>query len=147
MAEQLVEGLGLFGLFVAAMLAASVLVFPMEAVVPLMVAQGYSSVGIVVVGAAGGYVGSLVNYALALRGEEWWRRRYPGRTRRLDQMHALFGRWGSPLLVFSWLPVLGEVLTVVAGLARVRLDLFTFWTLLGRTLRMIGLIYLSLLVF
>jgi membrane protein YqaA with SNARE-associated domain len=145
--EQLVDGLGLFGLFLAALLAASVLLFPMEALVPVMVTQGYSSLGIVVAGTLGGYVGSLVNYYLASRGEEWWRARNPTRTARLDRMHVAFERWGSPLLILSWLPVLGEVLTLVAGLARVRLTVFTFWTVLGRTLRMLGLVHLSFLVF
>ena len=147
MGEQLVDALGLFGLFLAALLAASVLVFPMEALVPVMVTQGYSSLGIVVAGTLGGYVGSLVNYYLAFRGEEWWRARNPTRTGRLDRMQAAFDRWGSPLLFFSWLPVLGEVLTLVAGIAKMRLAVFTFWTILGRTLRMLALVQLSFLVF
>jgi membrane protein YqaA with SNARE-associated domain len=147
LAEQLVNDLGLLGLFIAALLAASLLPFPVEAVVPLMVAQGYSSLGIVVAGTAGGYVGSLVNYGLASRGEEWWRARHPKRTRLLDRMHTWFGRWGAPLLVFSWLPVVGEVLTLVGGLARVKLTVFSFWTIIGRALRMIGLVELSFLVF
>lgn len=147
MGQQLIDGLGLFGLFVAAMLAASVLVFPMEALVPVMVTQGYSSLGIIVAGTLGGYVGSLVNYHLAYRGEEWWRARNPARTGRLDRMHTAFERWGSPLLILSWLPVFGEVLTLVAGLAKVKLAVFTFWTILGRALRMLGLVHLSFLLF
>jgi membrane protein YqaA with SNARE-associated domain len=119
----------------------------MEALVPVMVTQGYSSLGIIIAGTLGGYVGSLVNYQLASRGEEWWRARNPTRTGRLDRMHTAFERWGSPLLIFSWLPVLGEVLTLVAGLAKVRLAVFTFWTILGRALRMLGLVQLSFLVF
>jgi membrane protein YqaA with SNARE-associated domain len=145
--EQLVDGLGLIGFFLAALLAASVLPFPMEALVPVMVTQGYSSLGIVVAGTVGGYVGSLVNYYLASRGEEWWRARNPTRTRRLDRMRTAFEHWGSPLLVLSWLPVLGDALTLAAGLARVRLAVFTFWTVLGRALRMLGLVHLSFLVF
>jgi membrane protein YqaA with SNARE-associated domain len=145
--EQLVDALGLFGLFLAALLAASILVFPMEALVPVMVTQGYSSFGIVVAGTLGGYVGSLVNYYLGFRGEGWWRARNPTRTGRLDRIHTAFERWGSPLLVVSWLPVLGEVLTLVAGMAKVRLGVFTFWTVLGRTLRMLALVQLSFLLF
>jgi membrane protein YqaA with SNARE-associated domain len=146
LAEQLVSDLGLLGLFVAALLAASLLPFPVEAVVPVMVAQGYSPIGIVVAGTAGGYVGSLINYRIASRGEEWWRERNPRRTKTLDRMRALFARGGAPLLFFSWLPVVGELLTVVGGLARVRLAVFSFWTVLGRAVRMIALVGLSSLV-
>ena len=147
MGQQLIDVLGLFGLFLAAMLAASILLFPMEGLVPIMVTQGYSSLGIIIAGTLGGYVGSLVNYYLAYRGEEWWRERNPTRAGRLDRMHTAFERWGSPLLILSWLPVLGEVLTLVAGLAKVKLAVFTFWTILGRTLRMLGLVQLSYLLF
>ena len=147
MAEQLVNDLGLLGLFVAALLAASFLPFPVEAVVPVMVAQGYSPLGIVVAGTAGGYVGSLVNYRIAWRSEAWWRERNPGRTRTLDRMRALFASRGAPLLFFSWLPFVGEVLTVAGGLARVRLAVFSLWTVLGRAVRMVALVGLSSLVF
>jgi membrane protein YqaA with SNARE-associated domain len=147
LAEQLVNDLGLIGLFLAALLAASLLPFPVEALVPLMVNAGYSSVGIVIAGTAGGYVGSLVNYRLAAHGEAWWRTRHPRRTALLDRMHLALGRWGAPVLILSWLPVVGEVVTVVAGLARVPLGPFSFWTILGRALRMVGLVHLSFLVF
>ena len=146
MAELLADDYGLLGLFLAAMLAASVLPFPVEAVVPLLVANGHSTAGIVVAGTLGGYVGSLINYALAAGGGLWWRERHPDRTARLDRMHTWFDRWGSPVLVLAWLPIVGELLTLVAGAARVRLGVFSFWTILGRALRMLALVHLSFLV-
>jgi membrane protein YqaA with SNARE-associated domain len=142
-AEQLVNGLGLAGLFVAALLAASLLPFPVEAVVPLMMARGYSPVWIVLVGTSGGYVGSLVNYRLASKGEQWWRQRHPKRSGLLDRVDAVFTRRGSPVLVLSWLPIVGELITVAGGLARVPLRTFSFWTILGRAIRMTALVGLS----
>ncbi|HEY3484358.1 MAG TPA: VTT domain-containing protein [Ilumatobacteraceae bacterium] len=147
MAQELVNDLGLIGLFIAALIAASVIPFPLEGLVPLMVAQGYGATGIVVAGTAGGYVGSLVNYILAARGEERWRARNPDKTRTLDRVHTVFDRWGAPVLLLSWLPVIGELMTLLAGVARVRLSVFSFWTIIGRTLRMLGLVHLSFLVF
>ena len=146
MAELLVDDFGLLGLFLAALLAASVLPFPVEAVVPLLVAGGHSAAAIVVVGTLGGYLGSLINYALAAGGGRWWRARHPDRTARLDRMHTWFDRWGSPVLVLAWLPVVGELLTLVAGAARVRLGVFSFWTILGRALRMLAIVHLSFLI-
>ena len=146
MAALLADDYGLLGLFLAAMLAASVLPFPVEAVVPLLVANGHSTAGIVVAGTLGGYVGSLINYALAAWGGLWWRERHSDRTARLDRMHTWFDRWGAPVLVLAWLPIVGELLTLVAGLARVRLGVFSFWTIIGRALRMLALVHLSFLV-
>jgi membrane protein YqaA with SNARE-associated domain len=108
-----------------------------------MVARGYSALSIVLAGTSGGYVGSLVNYRLAARGEQWWRERNPNHHERLDRMSRAFARWGPPLLVLSWLPVVGEALTVVGGFARVRLSSFSLWTITGRVVRMIVLVKLS----
>ena len=147
MAQDLVDNLGLVGLFIAALLAASVIPFPLEGLVPFMVAQGHGATGIVIAGTAGGYVGSLINYLLAARGEERWRARNPTRTKTLDRVHRVFDRWGAPVLLLSWLPVVGELMTLLAGAARVRLAVFSFWTIIGRTIRMLGLVHLSFLVF
>ncbi len=143
MGEQLINSFGLAGLFVAALLAASLLPFPLEALVPLMLARGYSAAAIVAAGTSGGYVGSLVNYRLAGKGEQWWRERHPRQNERLDRMTRAFARWGSPLLVLSWLPVIGEGITVAGGLARVPLLRFSVWTILGRIVRMALLVKLS----
>ena len=48
--------------------------------------------------------------------------------------------------MLAWLPIVGELLTLVAGVARVRLAVFSFWTILGRALRMLALVHLSFLV-
>jgi len=147
LAQQLVENLGLTGLFIAAFLAASLLPFPVEAAVPVVIALGHSTSAIVIVGTLGGYLGSLVNYQLARIGGERWAVRHPDRMQAIDRIHTMFERWGSPLLVFSWLPVVGETLTLAAGLARVRLWVFSLWTISGRALRMFALAQVSFWIF
>lgn len=147
MAQQLVENLGLTGLFIAAFLAASLLPFPVEAAVPVVIALGHSTWAVVVVGTLGGYLGSLVNYQLARYGGDRWEARHPDRMRAIERVRTWFERWGSPLLVLSWLPVLGETITVAAGLAKVRLWLFSVWTIAGRALRMFALAQASLWIF
>ncbi len=147
MGEHLIASFGIAGLFIAALLAASLLPFPLEALVPLMLARGYSSVAIVLAGTSGGYVGSLVNYRLARKGEDWWRERHPKHNDRFDRMTRAFARWGTPLLALSWLPVIGEAFTVAGGLARVPLLPFSLWTIAGRVARMVLLVNLSGLIF
>lgn len=147
MAEQLVESLGLVGLFIAAFAAASLLPFPVEAAVPAVVALGHSTFWIVVVGTMGGYLGSLLNYQIAATGyDRWAEGRPPPSERVIRWSQRLRGR-ASPVLIFSWLPVAGEALTVAAGIARVPLAPFSFWTIVGRALRMYGLVKVSLWLF
>ena len=147
MADALIESLGLTGLFIAAFLAASVLPFPVEAAVPLVVSLGHSTAAIVVVGTVGGYLGSLVNYALARRGADWLEAERPAQAVRVERLRRRLDRFGSPLLLFSWLPIVGELLTLAAGVVHTPLGLFSFWTIIGRALRMYGLVTLSLWIF
>lgn len=146
MAADLGASLGLVGLFLAAFLAASLLPFPVEATVPVVLALGSSTLAVVVVGTVGGYLGSLVNYGLAGAGSSWWERRHP-ETRSLVRARAAFQRWGPPLLLLSWLPIIGEAVTVVAGVARVPLGIFTVWTVIGRVVRMLALVQVSIWIF
>lgn len=147
MATSLINSLGLVGLFIAAFLAASLLPFPVEAAVPAVVALGHSTGAIVIAGTVGGYLGSLVNYFLARRGAQWIEEERPRRATQVERVRRAFGRFGSPLLVFSWLPVVGELITVAAGVAGTPLPIFSAWTIVGRALRMYGLVTLSLWLF
>lgn len=144
MSQQLIDSLGLFGFFLASLLAATVLPLAIEAVVPVMVTQGFGTLGLVAAGTAGGYVGSLINYAIGSEGGERLEKQTSGRLARASAwIQQRFTRVGTPLLFFSWLPFLGEIITLAAGVARVNLWLFSFWTVVGRALRILGLIYIS----
>ena len=53
----------------------------------------------------------------------------------LEKLEKVYGRWGSPILFFAWLPIVGDPLTVAAGVLRVNIYLFTFWVVLGKAFR------------
>ena len=48
---------------------------------------------------------------------------------------AKLRQYGSPLLFFSWLPVVGDALPLAAGWLRLPWAPVIFWTALGKTLR------------
>ena len=70
------------------------------------------------VATAGNTLGGMTSWGLG-----WWiRYRFP--SRRLDaprqqQALARISRWGSPALLMSWLPVVGDPLCLVAGWLRI----------------------------
>ena len=69
----------------------------------------------------------------------WWlARRFPHRG--LDKPEhrramARLSRWGSPLLLLSWLPVVGDPLCVAAGWSGIRLLPATLFIGLGKGMR------------
>jgi membrane protein YqaA with SNARE-associated domain len=77
----------------------------------------------------------------------WWLgNRFPGRglkDQRQQQALQRIGRYGSPLLLLSWLPVVGDPLCLAAGWAGIRFSLATLFIGAGKGLRYAALIWLS----
>lgn len=128
--------------FLASFLAATVLPLGSEAVVAVLAAEGYHPAGLLATATVGNTLGAWVNYLIGRLGDRFvfsrWVRFDP---KRRAQAEALVGRWGGPLLFFAWLPVIGDPLTLVAGVFRVRPIVFTFWVALGKGVRYALLIH------
>jgi len=61
---------------------------------------------------------------------------------RIERLRVLYGRWGSRLLVFTAIPVLGTVLPIAAGVFGIQLRSVIFWVYLGKTVRNLLLVFL-----
>ncbi len=119
------------GLFLTALLAATLLPGSSEVVLAAMLAAGdFDALPLVAVATGGNTAGALVNWALGrflLRFRD--RRWFPLTPAMHERAHRWFVHYGAWSLLFSWLPVVGDPLTVVAGVLRV--DVWRFVTLVG----------------
>ncbi|WP_085586081.1 MULTISPECIES: YqaA family protein [unclassified Pseudomonas] len=108
------------GLFLAAFGAATLLPLQSEAaLVGLLASDRYWLWGLLAVATVGNVLGSLVNWWLG-RGLERYqdRRWFPVSPRHMDRARTHYRRFGRWSLLFSWLPVIGDPLTLVAGAMR-----------------------------
>jgi membrane protein YqaA with SNARE-associated domain len=138
--EDLITRFGYAGLFAISFLAATVLPMSSEILVAVMTAFGYDVSLVVALATAGNYLGSVVNYYVGAQGARFLLARYLGaRADALAKARRTYGRWGSPLLLFSWVPVIGDPLTIVAGALRVNFLVFTFWVALGKLARYVAI--------
>jgi membrane protein YqaA with SNARE-associated domain len=102
----------LSGLFLAAFAAATLLPLQSEALLVGLVLQGG-------VATFGNVLGSLVNWWLGRFIERWQDRRwFPVSADRLARARAHYQRYGRWSLLLSWLPLVGDPLTVIAGVMR-----------------------------
>ncbi len=84
----------------------------------------------------GNTAGAVVNWYLGrslMRFAGW--RWFPVSAGRIEQASAFFNRYGSWPLLFSWLPIVGDPLTVAAGVLRIRLRLFLPLVVIGKAVR------------
>ena len=133
--EGLAEQLGYAGLFALAFLSATLLPLASEAAVAGAPALGLDPWAVLVVATAGNTLGACLNYWIGRRGARAVRARRGRADDRLERARRLFARWGTPLLFFSWLPVVGDPLTLVAGAAGAPFRSFALWVLAGKAAR------------
>ena len=126
-----------FGLFAAAFGAATLLPLQSEALlVALLLGGAQPAWTLVLVASLGNVAGSLVNWWLGRYVERYRDRRwFPVSEQRLQQAQRWYGRYGRWSLLLSWLPVIGDPLTLVAGIMREPLWRFTLIVTLAKTLR------------
>ncbi|MBJ9976920.1 DedA family protein [Pseudomonas sp. S75] len=111
---------GYIGLFVSAFGAATLLPLQSEAVlVALLWAKQHPVWTLLLVATAGNVLGSLVNWVLGRYLEHCREKRWlPVSARRLESVQRTYQRYGRWSLLLSWMPVIGDPLTLVAGLMR-----------------------------
>ncbi|SHF03276.1 membrane protein YqaA, SNARE-associated domain [Litoreibacter ascidiaceicola] len=109
-----------FGLFASALIAATILPMQSEAVLVGLLATGdYPVTGLLAVATAGNVLGAVINWALGrflLMFQD--RRWFPVSQDQLARAEAWYHRYGRWSLLGSWLPIVGDPLTVVAGVLR-----------------------------
>lgn len=128
---------GYLTLSVAAFVAATVFPAQSEAVlVGLILGDHYPVFALVAVASIGNTLGSVVNWYLG-RGIESLkdRRWFPVRADKLGRARSWYQRYGKWSLLASWLPVVGDPITVVAGVMREPLPVFVLLVGLAKTAR------------
>lgn len=108
------------GLFLAAFGAATLLPLQSEAVLVALLLRGEQPVGaLLLVATLGNVLGSLVNWVLGRFLDRWRERRwFPVKSAALERARRHYAHWGYWSLLASWMPVVGDPLTLVAGVMR-----------------------------
>lgn len=136
-----------FLIFLSAFGAATLLPLYSEVAVGAAVHSGYQPWLIWLAASLGNTLGAVVNWWLGRYLQRFKERRwFPFKTAQLEQAQRWFARYGVWSLLFVWLPVVGDALTLVAGVMRVRLSLFIVLVALGKSLRY-AVVILALLNF
>lgn len=115
-----------FGLFMAALAAATILPMQSEAVlVGMLLTESYPVFALVAIASLGNVLGSVANWSLG-RWIERFRHRswFPVGERAMERAQGWYRRYGRWSLLASWLPVVGDPITVVAGTLREPLPTF-----------------------
>jgi len=127
---------GLIGLFVAAFLAATILPFSSEFLLILLIYQADDWILPLIAASSGNILGSIVNYFLGVYGESFlFYKIFRLKEATVDRARHRFQKYGIYSLLFAWVPIVGDPLTVAAGAFRVNFLVFTALVGVGKTAR------------
>ncbi|MBK1661304.1 YqaA family protein [Paracraurococcus ruber] len=134
------------GLFLVAFGAATILPFQSEPVlVGLLLAGEQPAWLLVLVASIGNTLGSVANWVLG-RWIHRWRDRpwFPVKPDQLARAEGWYRRWGRWSLLLSWAPVMGDPLTVIAGMLREPFWMFLLLVAVAKTGRYVALALITL---
>ncbi|MGP0172304.1 YqaA family protein [Pseudomonas sp. NCHU5208] len=134
------------GLFLSAFGAATLLPLQSETVlVALLLGGAHATWALLAVASLGNVLGSWVNWLLGrslehYRGRRW----FPVNDTRLAQAQGWYAKYGRWSLLLSWMPLIGDPLTLVAGVMREPLWRFLLLVSLAKSARYAVLAALTL---
>ena len=142
---EILAGYGYIGLFLSLFLAAALLPFSSEVVLGMLLTQGFNPYAALFAATLGNVLGSVVNYGLGAFGgrlvlHKWLRMPDP----EIQKAEKRFRKFGIFSLLLAWVPVIGDPLTVAAGVLKINFFLFLLLVTLGKGLRYMA-IYLAVL--
>ncbi|KRB49920.1 hypothetical protein ASE04_15075 [Rhizobium sp. Root708] len=125
------------GLFLVAFVAATI--FPMQSeagLVALIVTERYPVLVLIAVATLGNVLGSTVNWLLGLGLERFRHKRwFPVGQPALGKAQGWYRRYGKWSLLLSWMPIIGDPITVVAGVLREPFPMFLLLVTIAKTVR------------
>jgi membrane protein YqaA with SNARE-associated domain len=139
----------LAGLFANALAAATILPVQSEALlVGLLLKSDFAPWLLITVASLGNILGSCINWALGrslerFRHKKW----FPASDKALARAQECYARGGKWWLLLSWVPVIGDPLTIMAGVLRERLLTFVLFVAIAKTARYLVVAAIALNIF
>ena len=131
-------------LFIISLLAATILPFSSELTLAALVAtSSYDNLLLLIVASLGNVLGSVVNWILGFYSRNFSTKKwFPFKDEQIEKSSKWFNKFGRWSLLFAWVPIIGDPLTLAAGLLRVKFIEFLILVTIGKVSRYIVIFYL-----
>jgi membrane protein YqaA with SNARE-associated domain len=133
-------------LFISAFISATLLPSSSEVFLITMITQAQANLWLLWLAATfGNVLGSCVNYWLGMqllrfKDKKW----FPVSQKSLNKAQKQFNKYGVYSLLFAWLPIVGDPLTVIGGIFKVRFSTFVLLVTVGKGARYLAIIALAI---
>ncbi|MFI3317013.1 MAG: YqaA family protein [Rikenellaceae bacterium] len=130
---------GYWGLFFGSFLASTIAPFSSDALLIAALVAGADVRLVLIYATVGNFLGGLTTYYIGYLGRWEWIERYLHIShQKLERQRTAIQRYGSLIAFMSWLPIVGDVITVALGFYRVNFITSAIFMLIGRALRFVA---------
>ena len=131
---------GYLNLFVLSFLASTILPLGSEALIIALIYQDFNPFAVVMVATLGNFLGSCTTYYLGLKGRPVLEKYLSPSPEKIEKF---FKKYGLYTLLFTWVPGIGDIITMVAGLMQLPFRYFSVMVFLGKFGRYFTVAYLT----
>lgn len=132
-------------LFFSALISATLFPMGSEALLIYDITQNHNLFLLLFFATFGNVLGSCINYYFGLKGEEFLEEKKYIKKEKMEYYKEKFDRFGGYSLLLSWMPLIGDPVTFIAGVLKYPFKYFLFFVFiakLGRYLVLaLGVVY------
>ena len=129
-----------FILFITALISATLFPFGSEALLIYNIKEGYNIYLLLLFATIGNSLGSVINYFLGSKGEEYLLKKSLIKEKYIINSKAYFDKYGAWSILFSWLPIIGDPITFVAGILKYDFKKFLILVIIAKFSRYLFLV-------
>ena len=132
-------------LFLISFFAATILPFSSEIVLSTMLLTNlFEKKLLLIFASSGNILGSVFNWYLgkkinSYKNKKW----FPVSIKQLQKSERYFNKYGLWSLLLAWVPIIGDPITLFAGVLKVRLSIFIFLVSISKISRYVFVLYIS----
>ena len=127
-------------LFITALISATLFPFGSEALLIYDIKEGYNIYLLLFFATLGNSLGSVINYFLGLKGEEYLINKKLINEKYISKTKTYFDKYGFWSILFSWLPIIGDPITFVAGILKYDFKKFLILVIIAKFSRYLFLV-------
>ena len=134
------------GLFLSSFLSATILPGQSEiALTSLIILNNHSLSVLVFIASLGNVLGSLLNWFIGCKLERFKKKNwFPVTELQLKKASNWFHKYGKWSLLLSWVPFIGDPITIVAGIFRISIIHFILIVSFAKTMRYVFIAFIAL---
>ncbi|TFH42728.1 MAG: DedA family protein, partial [ANME-2 cluster archaeon] len=111
--------------------------------VVLLITKNFNIYYVILVASVGNFLGACTSYYIGFAGRMHVIEKYFGvSSSQLERAERWFTKYGSWSLLFTWLPIVGDALPIMAGIMELKFVMFSILVFIGKFLRYVVLVYI-----